>query len=91
MARAHHVFYFDQTHVLPIRYRSQWAGVIVMFTSAECRAHAEEKLAQAERNPRNSRRLLTAAEGWLCLADQMTRLEKATGHTGKKRSKIRAD
>jgi hypothetical protein len=85
------VFYFDQTHVLAIRYRSQGAGVIAMFTSAECRAHAEEKLAQAECNPRNRRRLITAAEGWLCLAGQMTRLEKAVGGTGKKRSKIRAD
>ncbi len=62
-----------------------------MFTSAECRAHAEEKLAQAEREPRNRKRLTTAAEGWLFLAGQMTRLEKATGGKGKKRSKIRAD
>jgi hypothetical protein len=63
-----------------------------MFTSAECRAHAEEKLAQAERDPRKRRRLVTAAEGWLCLAGLMMRLEKANGGTGKKgRAKIRAD
>lgn len=62
-----------------------------MFTSAECRAHAEEKLAQAEREPQNRRRLKTAAEGWLFLAGQMTQLEKATGGKGKKRSKIRTD
>ena len=62
-----------------------------MFTSAECRAHADEKLARAEREPRNRRRLTTAAEGWLFLAGQMTRLEKATGGMSKKRTKIRAD
>jgi hypothetical protein len=62
-----------------------------MYTSAECRVHAEEKLAQAERDPQKRRRLMTAAEGWLFLAGQMTRLEKASGGTGKKRSKIRAD
>jgi hypothetical protein len=88
---AHHVFCFDQTHVLIIRYRSQGTGVVAMFTSAECRAHAEEKLAQAEREPRNRKRLTTAAEGWLFLAGQMTRLENAPGGKDRKRSKIRAD
>jgi hypothetical protein len=33
-----------------------------MFTSAECLAHAEAKLAQADRDDRYQRRLLTAAE-----------------------------
>jgi hypothetical protein len=41
-----------------------------MFTSAECRAKAEEK-----RDPRHSRRLIDAAEAWLFLADQIRRLE----------------
>jgi hypothetical protein len=37
-----------------------------MFTSAECRAMAQQKLAQAERDDhQHRRRLLTAAEGWL--------------------------
>jgi ABC-type Zn uptake system ZnuABC Zn-binding protein ZnuA len=46
-----------------------------MFTSAECRAHAEEKLAQAERDGRHRRRLITAAEAWLYLANQLGRAE----------------
>ena len=62
-----------------------------MFTSSECRAHAEEKIAQAQREPRHQRRLLTAAEGWLVLAGQIRRIEKAMAGAGKKRSKIRPD
>ena len=61
-------------------------------TSAECRAHAEEKLAQPEREPRSRKRLIAAAEGWLFLAGQMTRLEKATGgraRNGRKSGRIR--
>jgi hypothetical protein len=52
-----------------------------MFTSAECRAHAEEKLAAAESNQRHRRRLLTAAQAWLHLADKMREAElpPATG------------
>jgi hypothetical protein len=46
-----------------------------MLTSAECQAKADEKLAQAEREPRNHKRLLAAAEGWGILADIMARLE----------------
>jgi hypothetical protein len=42
-----------------------------MFTSAECRAHAEEKMAQAERDGSHRKRLITAAEAWLFLADQL--------------------
>jgi hypothetical protein len=49
-----------------------------MLTSAECRAHAEEKLAQAERDDRHRRRLVTAAEAWLVLANQVKRLEAET-------------
>jgi hypothetical protein len=61
-----------------------------MLTSGTCRAQAEEKLAQAERKPKNQKRLLTAARGWLFLADQMRRLE-AGASKGKKRTKPRAD
>jgi hypothetical protein len=46
-----------------------------MFTSAECRAHAEQKLAQAERDERHRRRLTNAAQAWLILSSQMRRVE----------------
>jgi hypothetical protein len=46
-----------------------------MLSSAECRAHAEEKLAQAERDDAHRKRLITAAEAWLILASHMRRLE----------------
>jgi hypothetical protein len=46
-----------------------------MLSSAECRAHAEEKLAQAERDDGHRKRLITAAAAWLVLASQMRRLE----------------
>jgi hypothetical protein len=48
-----------------------------MFTSAECRAQAEQKLAQAEHDVQHRRRLITAAEAWLLLADQLGRAEAA--------------
>jgi hypothetical protein len=46
-----------------------------MLSSAECRAHAEEKLAQAERDDAHCKRLITAAEAWHILANHMRRLE----------------
>ena len=46
-----------------------------MYTFAECRAQAEEKLAQAERNDRNRKRLITAADAWFFLA-QLRRAEQ---------------
>jgi hypothetical protein len=46
-----------------------------MLTSAECRARAEQKLAEADLHPRHEKRLRTAAEGWLNLADVMGRVE----------------
>ena len=49
-----------------------------MLSSAECRAYAEEKLAQAERDDRHRKRLITAAEAWLILASQMRRLEASS-------------
>jgi|SRR6266498_203615 hypothetical protein len=62
-----------------------------MLTSIECRSQAEEKITQAEREPRHRTRLLTAAQAWLILAGQMRRLEIAISNTGEVRSKIRAD
>jgi hypothetical protein len=46
-----------------------------MFTSAECRDRAEQKLKQAEHDPRHRRRLIRAAQAWLILADKEERLE----------------
>jgi hypothetical protein len=48
-----------------------------MLTSAECRVQAEQKLAQAERDERHRKRLITAAEAWLFLASQLRRTEAA--------------
>jgi hypothetical protein len=53
-----------------------------MFTSAECEAHAKEKLAAA---PQHRRRLLTAAEAWLHLADKIKRAEQASHAEGEDR------
>ena len=36
---------------------------------------AEQKLAQAERDERHRKRLITAAEAWLFLASQLRRVE----------------
>ena len=38
---------------------------------------AEQKLAQAERDERHRKRLITAAEAWLFLASQLRRVEAA--------------
>jgi hypothetical protein len=46
-----------------------------MYTSAECRAQAEEKLTQAKYDDRHRNRLITAAEAWLLLASQLRRIE----------------
>ncbi len=42
-----------------------------MFTVAECKAKAAEKLAQAERDPRHRRKLQSAAKAWLLLASRI--------------------
>lgn len=42
-----------------------------MFTSDECRAIAEQKFAEAWRDGRHRRRLVTAANAWLLLADKL--------------------
>jgi hypothetical protein len=62
-----------------------------MFTSAECRARAEEKLAQAKRDNRHRLRLLNAAQAWLLLASQTRQLEAANGVATNRRSKSRAN
>jgi hypothetical protein len=52
----------------------------MFLTSVECRTLAEEKLAEADRDKRHRRRLITAAEGWLVLASRLRRLEKTLGY-----------
>jgi hypothetical protein len=47
-----------------------------MYTSGECRAQVEQKLAQAQRNDRKRKRLIVAAEAWLFLARQLRRTER---------------
>jgi hypothetical protein len=47
-----------------------------MFTSAECQAVAEQKLAEAERDPQHRKRLRKAAYAWLILANQLIRTEE---------------
>jgi hypothetical protein len=66
---------FDQTHPVALRYEragdSQGdRGRGAMFTSVECQSQAGEKLAQAELDERNRRRLITAAQAWIYLARQ---------------------
>jgi hypothetical protein len=46
-----------------------------MFTSAECRARAEQKLKLAECDIRHRKRLTRAAQAWLTLADREERFE----------------
>jgi hypothetical protein len=46
-----------------------------MLTSTECRQRAEQTLAEADLHPRHERRLRSAVEGWLFLADEMKRVE----------------
>jgi hypothetical protein len=48
-----------------------------MFTPAECLGVAEQKLAEAERDPQHRKRLRKAAEAWLILANQLMRAEGA--------------
>jgi hypothetical protein len=46
-----------------------------MLTSVQCQERADQKIAEAELKPRHKKRLLTAAQGWLALAEMMRRLE----------------
>jgi hypothetical protein len=52
----------------------------MFLTSIECRAIAEEKLAEAGRDERHRKHFITAAQGWLFLAGQLRRLEKSLGY-----------
>jgi hypothetical protein len=62
-----------------------------MFTSAECRDRAEQKLKQAERDTQHRRRFVRAAEAWLILADREERLETVSnGHRKPARPRKRA-
>ena len=57
-----------------------------MLTSAECRAQAEKKLAEADQDGRHRKRLITAAEGWLLLASRLRRVERALEAQGRPKS-----
>jgi hypothetical protein len=43
-----------------------------MFTAAECRVIANQKLAQAKHDDRHRRRLINSAEAWLFLASKLS-------------------
>jgi hypothetical protein len=83
----------DRGHSLPLCL--SWLARCAMFTSAECQAHADEKLAQAAHGGQHRKRLITAAEAWLFLAGQIRQSEAAlalangevvtTKHRSKKR------
>lgn len=45
-----------------------------MTTAAECRAKAKEKITQATQDKRHRRKLLSAAEAWLFLAERLDEL-----------------
>ena len=49
-----------------------------MNTAAECRAKAREKITQATQDKRHRRKLLSAAEAWLFLAERLDELDHAT-------------
>jgi hypothetical protein len=46
-----------------------------MLTAEECRKRVQEKLDQAEREPRHRRKLIDAAQAWLLLANGLKRVE----------------
>jgi hypothetical protein len=46
-----------------------------MLTSTECHEIAKQKLVQAEHEPQHRTRLLTAAQGWLVLENELRRSE----------------
>ena len=56
-----------------------------MYTSAECRALAEQKLAEPDQAGRHRNRLITAAEARLFLASKLRRVEASV--VPKRRSK----
>src|SRR5436309_13107184 len=75
---------------MTVRYWSRLRRMIEgckLFTSAECRAHAEEKLARAEHDNQHRGRLIAAVEARLFLASQLRRVEATMAP--KRRSKRR--
>jgi ABC transporter substrate binding protein len=67
------------------RHLLEWASAGAprdnMLTSAECRARAEQKIAEAQLQLRHKRKLRGDAECWLVLADRMERLEASVGRS----------
>ena len=49
-------------------------------TAADCRTHAAEFLAQAEREPETKAHMVSMAESWLRLALQADRIEALSDH-----------
>ncbi len=49
-----------------------------MTTAAECRAKAKGKITQATQDKRHRRKLLSAAEAWLFLAERLDELDHVT-------------
>jgi len=49
-----------------------------MITAAECRAKANEKITQATQDKRHRRKLLSAAEAWLFLAERLDESDHVT-------------
>jgi hypothetical protein len=47
-----------------------------MFTAAQCRTKALEKLMQAKQDKRHRRKLRSAAEAWLLLAERLDELDR---------------
>jgi hypothetical protein len=53
-----------------------------MFTAAECKAKATEKLAQAKRQPRHHIKLERAAQAWRLLASKVEDRAKECASVG---------
>jgi hypothetical protein len=49
-----------------------------MITAAECRAKVKEKITQATQDKRHRRKLLSAAEAWLFLAERLDESDHVT-------------
>jgi len=49
-----------------------------MTTAAQCRAKAKEKITQATQDKRHRRKLLSAAEAWLFLAERLDESDHVT-------------
>jgi hypothetical protein len=76
------VFCFDQTSHRAPRYARVAAAeesACAMYTSAECLAFAEERMAEVARDDEHRKRLDTSAEGWLLIAKRLRELEELGG------------